>query len=256
MIDDRAIVAPGARLGESVSIGPYTIIGEHVSIADNTWIGPHVVINGHTSIGTGNKIYQFCSIGEAPQHLAYPGVDTRLEIGDFNTIREYTTINRGTEEKDGITRVGNHNFLMAYVHVAHDCRLGNHTIFANCASLAGHVTVGDYAVLGGFSLVHQYCRIGAHCITGIGAVCLQDIPPFVVVAGNRASPHGINSKGLCRRGFSGTDIAELKQAYKIVFRGGLSLREAIMQLEDDRWTSATISVLADFLKHSKRGVTR
>jgi UDP-N-acetylglucosamine acyltransferase len=255
VIDERAVIAPGAKLGTRVNVGAFSVIGEDVVIGDGTWIGPHVVITGRTVIGENNKIYQFCSIGEAPQHLGFPGQDTRLEIGDRNIIREYCTINRGTEE-EGVTRIGDDNFLMAYVHIAHDCQLGNSTIFANCASLAGHVIVGDCAVLGGFSLVHQFCRIGAHCITGIGAVCLQDVPPYVMVAGNRAIPHGVNVKGLRRRSFTETDITELKQAYKILYRSQLPLKEAIRHLESDRWHSDEVPKLAEFLKHSRRGIIR
>lgn len=256
MIDDRAVIASGAQLGERVSVGPYSIIGEDVIIGDDTWIGPHVVITGRSKIGSKNKIYQFCSIGEAPQHLGYPGEHTRLEIGDGNIVREYCTINRGSEEKEGVTRIGGNNFLMAYVHIAHDCQLGDNTIFANCASLAGHVTVGDYAVLGGFSLVHQYCRIGAHCITGIGTVCLQDVPPYIIAAGNRAVPHGINVKGLRKRSFSDIDISELKRAYKLIYRRNLSLNASIIELESNRWQSPEVRNLAHFLKHTQRGIVR
>lgn len=256
MIDGRAVIASGAQLGERVSVGPYSIIDKNVIIGDDTWIGPHVVITGDTTIGRNNKFYQFCSIGEAPQHLSYPGEDTRLEIGNGNIVREYCTINRGSEEKEGVTRIGSNNFLMAYVHIAHDCQLGDNTIFANCASLAGHVTVGDYAVLGGFSLVHQYCRIGAHCITGIGTVCLQDVPPYIMAAGNRAVPHGVNVKGLRKRSFSDTDISELKQAYKLIYRRNLSLRASINQLESPTWRSPEVRKLADFLKHTHRGIVR
>ncbi len=256
MIDDRAVIASGAQLGEKVSVGPYSIIDENVVIGDGTWIGPHVVITGQTTIGCDNQFYQFSSIGDAPQHLAYHGVDTRLEIGNGNIVREYCTINRGSEEIEGVTRIGNNNFLMAYVHVAHDCQLGDNTIFANCASLAGHVTVGDYAVLGGFSLVHQFCRIGAHCITGIGTVCLQDVPPYIMAAGNRAIPHGVNVKGLRKRRFSDTDISELKQAYKIIYRRSLPLKASINQLEVNKWRSSEVQKLADFLKHTHRGIVR
>jgi UDP-N-acetylglucosamine acyltransferase len=256
VINDRAVIASGAQLGEGVSVGPYSIIDEHVVIGDGTWIGPHVVITGHTTIGRDNKFYQFSSIGEVPQHLAYPGVNTRLEIGSGNIVREYCTINRGSEEKEAVTRIGSNNFLMAYVHIAHDCQLGDNTIFANCASLAGHVTVGDYAVLGGFSLVHQYCRIGAHCITGIGSVCLQDVPPYIMVAGNRAVPHGVNVKGLRKRRFSDIDILELKQAYRLIYRRNLSLKASISQLETTKWQSLEVSKLAHFLKHTHRGIVR
>ncbi len=256
MIDDRAVIAAGARLGANVSVGPYSVIDENVVIGDGTAVGPHVVITGRTTIGRDNRLFQFCSIGEAPQHLAYAGADTRLEIGNGNIIREYCTINRGSEEKEGVTRLGDNNFLMAYVHIAHDCQLGDNTIFANCASLAGHVTVGDYAVLGGFSLVHQYCRIGAHCITGIGTVCLQDVPPYIMVAGNRAEPHGINVKGLRKRSFSSHDISELKQAYKLVYRSNLPLKESISRLDADEWQSPEVRKLAQFLKNTHRGIVR
>ena len=256
MIDDRAIIDPGARLGKDVAIGPFSIVGAGVSIGEGTWIGPHVVINGDTIIGAHNRIFQFCSIGDAPQHLGYSGEATRLEIGDRNIIREYCTINRGTEGGGGVTRIGDDNFLMAYVHVAHDCRLGDRTIFANCASLAGHVEVGDYAVLGGFSLVHQFCRIGAHCITGIGAVCLQDVPPYIIAAGNRATPHGINVKGLRRRGFSESDVSELKRAYRVVYRSGHALKDALRSLDSDCWNSAEVRKFADFMKHTRRGIIR
>ncbi|MDH3637112.1 MAG: acyl-ACP--UDP-N-acetylglucosamine O-acyltransferase [Gammaproteobacteria bacterium] len=256
MIDDRAVIEPGAKLGKDVAIGPFSIVGAGVSIGDGTWIGPHVVINGETSIGALNKIYQFSSIGDAPQHLGYSGEPTRLEIGNRNVIREYCTINRGTEEGGGVTRIGDDNFLMAYVHIAHDCSVGNRTIFANCASLAGHVEVGDYAVLGGFSLVHQFCRIGAHCITGIGAVCLQDVPPYVIAAGNRAIPHGVNIKGLRRRDFTKTDISELKKAYRVLYRSGHGLKEALCFLDSKDWTSLEVQRLANFIKHTRRGIIR
>ena len=256
MIDDRAIVDPQALIGENVYIGPFSVIGPDVEILDEAWVGAHVVITGSTTVGRGTKIYQFCSIGEAPQHLGYKGERTRLEIGENNVIREYCTVNRGTAQGGGVTRIGNDNFIMAYVHIAHDCQLGSNTIFANCASLAGHVTVGDYAVLGGFSLVHQFCRLGAHCITGIGTVCLKDIPPFTVAAGNRATPHGINVKGIKRRGFSEDDIVELKQAYKILYRSGFSLNDALEKLRDTNWRSPNIEELVEFILASERGIIR
>lgn len=256
MIDERAIVDPRAQLGEKVHIGPFSVIGPDVTIEDDVWIGPHVVINGTTSVGAGSKIYQFCSIGEAPQHLGYKGEKTRLEIGRRNVIREYCTLNRGTLGGGGVTRVGNDNFIMAYVHVAHDCQVGSNTIFANCASLAGHVEVGDFAVLGGFTLVHQFCRVGAHSITGIGTVCLQDVPPFMVAAGNRAVPHGINVKGIKRRDFSDDDITELKRAYKILYRCGLTLGDALQKLEQGVWDSTNVSLLQKFIETSERGIIR
>ena len=256
MIDDRAIVDPKVLIGENVHIGPFSVIGPDVEIRDDAWIGAHVVITGSTTVGRSTKIYQFCSIGEAPQHVGYKGERTRLVIGENNVIREYSTLNRGTAQGGGITRIGNNNFIMAYVHIAHDCQLGSNTIFANCASLAGHVTVGDYAVLGGFSLVHQFCRLGAHCITGIGTVCLKDIPPFIVAAGNRATPHGINVKGIKRRGFSEDGIVELKKAYKILYRSGLSLNKALEKLRCTNWQTPNVEELVEFILASKRGIIR
>ncbi len=255
-VDARAVVEPGAVLGHDVTIGPFCVIGENVTIGDGTWIGSHVVITGNTSIGQNNKIYHFCSLGEAPQHTGYKDEPTQLRIGDRNTIREYCTLNRGTVAGGGVTQVGDNNFLMAYVHIAHDCRLGNNTIFANCASLAGHVTVGDNAILGGFTLVHQFCRVGAHCITGIGSVCLQDVPPFVVAAGNRAIPHGINTKGLRRRDFSEQDVKVLKAVYKLVYRSNYSLQDAVDAVERQFSQSQAAMDFISFLKGSTRGVIR
>jgi len=256
LIDERAIIEPGAEIGEDVTVGPFSIVSASASIGDGTWIGPHVVITGRTRIGRRNRIYQFSSLGEAPQHLGYGGEDTVVEIGDGNTIREYTTINRGTAEGGGVTRIGSNNFLMAYVHIAHDCHIGSHTIFANCASLAGHVTVGDHAILGGFTLVHQFCRVGAHSITGIGCVCLQDVPPFMVAAGNRAQPHGINVKGLRRRNFIEQDIAALKRAYKILYRSELPLKDARDRMQREGDGHPAVGELVEFLCSSERGIIR
>lgn len=256
MIDERAIIEPGAEIGDNVTVGPFSIVSAGASIGDGTWIGPHVVISGRTRIGRDNRIYQFTSLGEAPQHLGYGGEDTVVEIGDRNTVREYTTINRGTAAGGGVTHIGNDNFLMAYVHIAHDCFIGSHTIFANCASLAGHVTVGDHAVLGGFTLVHQFCRIGAHSITGIGCVCLQDVPPFMVAAGNRAQPHGINVKGLRRREFTEQDILALKRAYRTLYRSELSLQEARDRMQNGAAGHPAVGELVAFLGSSARGIIR
>ena len=256
MIDSRAIIDPRAQIGENVHIGPFSVIGPDVQVHGGVWIGPHVVITGNTRIGADTKIYQFCSIGEAPQHLGYNDEPTHLNIGERNIIREYCTLNRGTAQGGGVTRIGDDNFLMAYVHIAHDCQVGSRTIFANCASLAGHVSVGDHVVLGGFSLVHQFCRLGAHCITGIGTVCLQDIPPFIVAAGNRASPHGINVKGIKRRGFSETDMTELKRAYKVLYRCGLALNDALHELRGETWDSIYVDQLVQFITTSERGIIR
>lgn len=257
MIDSRAIVDPKAQVADDVHIGPFSVIGPDVKISQGAWIGPHVVITGKTSVGRDTKIYQFSSIGEAPQHVGYKGERTRLEIGERNIIREYCTLNRGTEMGGGVTRVGNDNFLMSHVHIAHDCQLGSNTIFANCASLAGHVSVGDYVVLGGFSLIHQFCRLGDHCITGIGTVCLKDIPPFMVAAGYRATPHGVNVKGIKRRGFSELAILELKRAYKVLYRSSLSLSDALIKLQHElQWKTDGVEKLVKFIASSERGIIR
>lgn len=257
MIDRRAIVDPQAQIAEDVYIGPFTVIGPDVEIRQGAWIGPHVVITGQTVVGRDSKIYQFCSIGEAPQHLGYKGEKTRLEIGERNIVREYCTLNRGTDQGGRVTRLGDDNFLMAYVHIAHDCQVGSNTIFANCASLAGHVSVGDYTVLGGFSLIHQFCRLGEHCITGIGTVCLKDIPPFMVAAGYRASPHGINVKGIRRRGFSELDVLELRRAYKVLYRSRLSLSDALKKLQYGiNWKTDGVDKLVKFITTSERGIIR
>jgi len=256
VIHPQAIVHPEASLGENVYIGAFTVIGPAVEIGDETWIGPHVVINGPARFGRRNKIYQFSSLGDAPQHLGYAGEPTRLEIGDDNTIREYCTFNRGTIAGGGTTHIGNNNFFMAYCHVAHDCKIGDHTIFANCASLAGHVSVGDYAFLGGFTVVHQFCRIGAHCITALGTVTFKDIPPYVTAAANPARPHGINTRGLKRREFSAGSIGALREAYKLVYKSGLKLKEAISELETLAGQCHEVAQLVSFIESSERGVIR
>ncbi|MDR3221994.1 MAG: acyl-ACP--UDP-N-acetylglucosamine O-acyltransferase [Candidatus Accumulibacter sp.] len=256
MIHSTAIIHPDARLGDGVSVGPYSIIGEHVEIGDNTWVGPHVVISGRTRIGRDNRIYQFCSIGEVPQDKKYGGEPTRLEIGDRNTIREFCTFNIGTAQDAGVTRVGNDNWVMAYVHIAHDCQVGNQTIFANNAQLAGHVHVDDWAILGGYTGVHQFCRVGAHTMTAVGTVILQDVPPYVMAAGSSATPHGINVEGLKRRGFSAEALLALKRAYRTLYKSGLRLEEARARLEDDARTHPEIQPILDFLAVSKRGIIR
>lgn len=253
-IHPSAIVHPNARLATDVEVGAYSLIGEHVTIGAGTVVGPHVVINGHTTIGEHNHIFQFCSLGEVPQDKKYAGEPTRLEIGDHNTIREFCTFNLGTAQDGGVTRVGNHNWIMAYVHLAHDCQVGNHTIFANNAQLAGHVEVADYAILGGFTVVHQFVRIGAHIITGMGTILLQDVPPFVLVSGNPSAPHGINSEGLKRRGFSSASIMAIKRAYKVLYKSGLSLLDA--QTTIAKMDQAELQPLVDFLASTQRGIVR
>jgi UDP-N-acetylglucosamine acyltransferase len=256
MIHSTAIVHRGAMLATDVEVGAYTIIGEHVEIDSGTVIGSHVVIKGHTRIGKNNRIFQFSSLGEIPQDKKYSNEPTRLEIGDDNTIREFCTFNIGTVQDAGVTRIGNNNWIMAYVHLAHDCQVGNHTIFANNAQLAGHVNIGDYAILGGYTGVHQFVRVGAHVITGVGTVVLQDIPPYMLVSGNPAQPHGINSEGLKRRGFSSTAIMAIKRAYKTLYKSALSLTDARAIIEGQLPEHKELQLLADFLVHTERGIVR
>ncbi len=255
-IDPRAVVDPSARLAPGVSVGAYTIIGADVEIGAGTTIGSHVVIKGPTAIGEENRLYPFSSIGDDPQDKKYGGEQTRLEIGDRNVIREYCTINRGTEQGGGVTRIGNDNWIMAYVHIAHDCLIANHTIFANNASLAGHVKVDDYAVLGGFTLVHQFCAIGAHSFSGMGSTLSKDLPPYVRASGNPAVPRGLNSEGLKRRGFSAESIQTLRRAYRVLYRSGLGLEEAIRQLRSMAQQHREVAVLVEFLDRSQRSILR
>jgi UDP-N-acetylglucosamine acyltransferase len=256
LIDPTAVIDPGAQLGSGVSIGPYSIIGPDVVIGSGSVIGPHVVINGPTSIGRDNRIFQFASIGDAPQDKKYAGEPTRLEIGDRNTIREFVTINRGTVQDEGVTVLGNDNWIMAYVHIAHDCRIGNHTIFANNASLAGHVRILDYVILGGFTLVHQFCAIGSHALTAFGSGISKDVPPYVTVGGSPAHAHGLNMEGLRRRGFSAESRMALKRAYRTLYRESRSLEDALAQLRQQAAGNAEVAVLTEFLEQQTRGIVR
>jgi UDP-N-acetylglucosamine acyltransferase len=256
MIHPTAIVHPGAKLGPDVSVGPYSIIGGEVELGANTDVGPHVVIDGRTRIGRDNRIFPFCSIGAAPQDKKYAGEPTAVEIGDRNTIREFCTINCGTAQDAAVTRLGNDNWIMAYVHLAHDCQVGNNTIFANNAQLAGHVRVGDYAILGGFTVVHQFVSIGAHSITAMGTILLQDLPPYVTAAGNTAKPHGINSEGMKRRGFAPEALAAIKSAYKTLYKSGLTLDQARQALAMQAQTRAEVGLFLEFLRDSRRGIVR
>ena len=256
MISPQAIIEEGARIGENVSVGPFSIIGENVVIGDGTTIGSHATIKGRTTIGRNNRIYQFSSLGEAPQSLSYKGEPTELHIGDDNTIREYCSLNTGTADGGGITRIGNQNFLMAYVHIAHDCILGDQIIFANGSSLAGHVTIGDYSILVGFTLIHKFCKVGAHVMTGINTVSFKDIPPFIKVAGNTASPFGLNVKGLQRRGFESEDISALKQAYRTLYRSSLSFQDAMDRISEQADGNRYVEEFLAFLANSERGVAR
>lgn len=256
MIHPTAIISSKARLSTDVEIGAFTVVGDEVEIGPGTRIGSHVVIDGPTAIGRDNTISAFSSLGAPPQDKKYAGEATRLEIGDRNTIREFCTFNRGTSQDAGVTRVGNDNWIMAYVHLAHDCQIGNNTIFANNAQLAGHVHVGDWAILGGFTVVHQFVRIGAHSLTAMGTILLQDLPPYVTAAGNTASPFGINSEGLKRRGFDSKAIAEIKSAYKIIYKSGLSLEAARRQLIERQDVAPELAILAAFLQSGNRGIIR
>jgi UDP-N-acetylglucosamine acyltransferase len=253
-IHSTAIIEEGAKLAKGVEVGPYAVIGPHVEIGEGTTVGAHAVITGHTRIGRNNRIFQFVSLGEIPQDKKYAGEPTRLEIGDGNTIREFCTFNIGTAQDEGVTRVGSHNWVMAYVHIAHDCMVGDHTVLANNATLAGHVEIGDHAILGGLTAVHQFCKIGAHVITGGGTIVYKDIPPYVTAAGQPAKPHGLNSEGLKRRGFTPEMLATLKRAYRILYRDGLTLQEALEQL--DAMAVPEVGVLTDFLRRAERGVIR
>lgn len=256
MIDARAVVDPAAEIAPDVSIGPYSIIGPQVSIERGTWIGPHVVVSGPTRIGQHNKIYQFASLGDAPQDKKYQDEPTRLEIGANNVIRECCTVNRGTVQGGGVTCIGDDNWIMAYVHIAHDCQVGSHTVFANGASLAGHVRVGDYAVLGGFTLVYQFCSLGPHCFTAMASAINKDVPPFLTVAGHMAQPHGINAEGLRRRGFLPGTIAALQKAYRVIYRCGLTANQACQQLAPLAEEFSEVALLVDFVKSSRRGIVR
>jgi UDP-N-acetylglucosamine acyltransferase len=251
-----AIVDSRARVAPDVEIGPYAVVGPDVEIGAECWIGAHAVVTGHTRIGRRNRIFQFASVGEGPQDKKYRGEPTRLEIGDGNTIREFCTFNRGTVQDAGVTRVGDDNWFMAYVHLAHDCQVGSHTVFANGATLGGHVHVGDHAILGGFTAVHQFCRIGIHSITGGGTIVRHDVPPYVTVSGNPAKAYGLNAEGLKRRGFTADTITRLSRAYKTVYRSGLTLEQAKQRLARQASECPEIQVTLDFLSASERGIVR
>jgi UDP-N-acetylglucosamine acyltransferase len=255
-IHPTAIVDNRAQIARDVEIGAYSVIGPQVEIGPGSRIGPHVVITGHTRIGARNRIFQFSSIGEIPQDKKYGGEATRLEIGDDNTIREFCSFNCGTVQDAGATRVGNGNWFMAYVHLAHDCQIGSHTIFANNAQLAGHVHIGDHVILGGYTGVHQFCRVGAHSITGIGSVVLQDIPPYITASGDTAKPYGINAEGLKRRGFAAGTITQLKRAYKTLYRSSLTLEQARKALARQVKDCPEVQALLDFLAGTTRGIIR
>jgi UDP-N-acetylglucosamine acyltransferase len=256
MIHATALVDPAAKIGTDVSIGAYSIIGADVEIGDRTTIGPHVVIEGATRIGRDNRIFQFASLGAEPQDKKFHGERSELVIGDRNVIREFVTFNRGTADGGGATRIGDGNWIMAYVHIAHDCRVGNQVVFANNATLAGHVEIGDFVILGGFTGVHQFCKIGAHAFTGMGSLVNADVPPFVIVAGAYAKPRGVNSEGLKRRGFDALRIGAIKRAYRTLYVAGTPLAEARVKLTEQAQASADVAELLDFIERSDRSLAR
>lgn len=255
-IHPSAVIAEDAELAEDVRVGPYSVIGRDVRIGAGSEIGAHCVVKGPTTIGSNNRFYPFGSIGDDPQDKKYAGEPTRLEIGSGNTIREYCTINRGTVQDEGITTVGDDNWIMAYCHIAHDCKVGNEVIMANGASLAGHVHVGDYAMLSAFCAVHQFCRIGAHSFVGAYGGVGKDVPPYIVAFGQPPEPRGINSEGLRRRNFSTEQIRNLKEAYRILYRSDLRLAEARAQLVELAPDRPEFSILIEFLDDSERGIFR
>ncbi|WP_269533197.1 acyl-ACP--UDP-N-acetylglucosamine O-acyltransferase [Chitinimonas sp. BJYL2] len=255
-IHPQALVHPGARLGEGVEIGPFSVIGEHVEIGDGTRVGPHCVIEGHTRIGRHNVFHGSAQIGCTPQDKKYRQEPTRLVIGDDNSFFHFVTVSTGTIQDQGLTEIGNDNWVMAYVHVAHDCRIGSHTILANNTTLAGHVHVADHVFLGGFTSVHQFCKIGIHAMTAFTAAVTQDVPPYVTAAGNRAAPAGINSEGLKRRGFTAEQITEIKRAYKLLYRQNLRLEEAIAEITARAADKPELQAFVDFFPTASRGLIR
>jgi UDP-N-acetylglucosamine acyltransferase len=255
-IHPTTVIDPRAKIAANVTVGPFTVIDGDVEIGQGTTVGAHNVITGHTRIGRENRIFHFCSIGEANQDKKYQGEPTRTEIGDRNTIREYVTINRGTAQGGGVTRLGNDNWIMAYVHIAHDCLVGDSTVFANAVTLGGHISIGDHATLGGLSAIHQFVKIGAHVMMGGGSIVLQDVPPYVTIAGNPCGVHGVNSRGLERRGFDAEAVAAIKRAYRTLYRSGLSLGEARAEIERQAEQSPALKPMADFLADLPRGLLR
>jgi UDP-N-acetylglucosamine acyltransferase len=256
MIDSRAVISPQAQLASDVEVGPFTVIGPSVEIGAGTWIGPHAVINGHTRIGRDNKIFQFASLGDAPQDKKYKGEPTRLEIGDRNVFRECSTVNRGTTHDQGVTRIGSDNLFMAYSHVAHDCQVGDKVVLSNVATLGGHVEVGDWVILGGLSAVHQFTKIGAHCFIANNAAVTRDVPPYVMAVGQPAVPHSVNSEGLKRRGFTAEQILNIRRAYRLLYRSSLKLKQAMQQLEKIAEVQPEIKPFVDFIKRSSRSIVR
>jgi UDP-N-acetylglucosamine acyltransferase len=256
MIHPTALVETGARIAHDVEVGAYSIVGSAVTIGAGTRIGPHAVITGRTTIGARNRIFQFASVGDIPQDRKYGGEPTATTIGDDNVVREYVSIHAGTAQDRGTTTIGNGNLFLAYTHVAHDCVVGNFTTFSNNAQIAGHVTIGDWVVLGAYAGVHQFCRIGAHAMLAAGTIVLQDVPPYVTAAGSPAKPAGTNNEGLRRRGFSTDDIATVRRAYRTLYRTGLSLVDARAALAEAAASAPLLAPLVAFLSDSGRGIVR
>jgi UDP-N-acetylglucosamine acyltransferase len=255
-IDPRAIVSPEAELAADVVVGAYSVIGAGVTIGAGTWVGPHAVINGPTKIGTSNKIFQFASIGDAPQDLKYKGEPTRLEIGDRNVFREFTTMNRGTVNGGGVTRIGSECLFMSFTHVAHDCQVGDRVVMANYATLGGHAVIGDWVIMGGYAGVHQFAKVGAHAFLANDAKVTRDVPPYVMAVGSPAEPHSINSEGLKRRGFTPEQIRNLKNAYRVLYRSDLKLADAVAELAQRAATQPELKLLVDFIGASTRSLVR
>jgi UDP-N-acetylglucosamine acyltransferase len=256
MIHPSAIIDPGARLGEGVSVGPYAVIGAEVELGDGCVVGPHCVISGPARIGRNNRFYAQCAIGGDPQDKKFAGERTELVIGEGNTFREFVTVNRGTGNGGSLTRIGDDNLFLAYVHIAHDCQVGSHTVFSNNATLAGHVTVEDWVIMSGFAGVHQFCRIGEHAFVGMGCLVNGDVPPYVMVADKYAEPRGINAEGLKRRGFDGERIAAIKRAYRAVYMSGKPLAEAKQELAESAQDSGDVRRMLEFIERSERGLLR
>ncbi len=256
MIDARAIIAPDAMLGEGVEVGAYTVIGAGVRIGAGSWIGPHAVINGPTTLGLENKVFQFASIGDAPQDKKYRGEPTRLDVGDRNVFREFCSVNRGTAGGRGVTKIGDDNLFMAYSHVAHDCIVGSNCVMSNCTALAGHVELGDWVILSGYAGVHQFCKVGAHSFLGNNAAVTRDVPPYLLVAGTPAEPKGVNSEGLKRRGFSPQQITNIRAAYRLLYRSGLKLAAATEQLQVLAAEQPELLPFVQFLAVSARSIVR
>ena len=255
-IDPRAVIAPTAQLADDVEIGPFAVIGDNVVIGPRCWIGPHAVVNGPTTLGADNRVFQFASLGDAPQDKKYKGEPTRLEIGDRNVFREYCTVNRGTVTGNGVTRLGNDNMLLAYTHVGHDCTLGNHIVLSNLVMLGGHVELGDWVIMSGYAGAHQFSKIGAHAFIGNNTAVTRDVPPYVLAAGHPAEPRTINSEGLKRRGFSPEQIRNIKQAYRVLYRSDLRLEDAVVQLQAMAEEHEELRIFVDFIGTATRSLVR